>query len=305
MQKTDVRPTAATGESKLHFLDYWRVIRVRLGIVILSFLLVVITAGVTTYFQPRKYRAAVTLQLREPTGSFAVFRTDGSEGGGNQDPRFIATQNELITTHDFLNPVIDGQDLQRKWATDGLPLPKESAYYKLRSMISLKPVRGTDLLELAVMSTSPDEAKQIDDAVADSYQNIRKSTDRIVAQGGIADLNTHLDTMRQTVLVLRQKMAQFRKDHPELRDPNPDDITRHEDPYEAEVNTKQQEVDRYTTQIAGYKGQLDQVTQLRGDELMRALAVLNINDPTIQNILPKYQDAVSGEAQLLNSGAWA
>ena len=35
---------------------------------------------------------------------------------------------------------------------------------------------------------------------------------------------------------------------------------------------------------------------------MRALATLNIADPTVQQILPKYQDAVSSEAQLLNSG---
>ncbi len=64
MQKTDARHSAAAGESKLHFLDYWRVIRVRFGIVLLSFLLVVITAAITTYFQPRKYRASVTLELR-------------------------------------------------------------------------------------------------------------------------------------------------------------------------------------------------------------------------------------------------
>ena len=59
MQKPEPRQHVAPGESKLHFLDYWRVVRVRFGIVLLSFLLVVITAGVTTYFQPRKYRASV------------------------------------------------------------------------------------------------------------------------------------------------------------------------------------------------------------------------------------------------------
>ena len=35
---------------------------------------------------------------------------------------------------------------------------------------------------------------------------------------------------------------------------------------------------------------------------MRALSVLQINDPTIQSILPKYQEAISAEAQMLNSG---
>ena len=58
MQKSEARhPKLAPlpASRSCTFLDYWRVIRVRFGIVLLSFLLVVITAGITTYFQPRKY----------------------------------------------------------------------------------------------------------------------------------------------------------------------------------------------------------------------------------------------------------
>ena len=35
---------------------------------------------------------------------------------------------------------------------------------------------------------------------------------------------------------------------------------------------------------------------------MRMMPTLNIQDPTIQKILPNYQEAVANEAQLLNSG---
>ena len=41
-------------EVKLHFLDYWRVIRIRWVLILLSFLLVLLTAAVVTYFQPHK-----------------------------------------------------------------------------------------------------------------------------------------------------------------------------------------------------------------------------------------------------------
>ena len=44
-----------SSEVKLHFLDYWRVVKVRSGIIALTFLLVVITAGITCYFLPRQY----------------------------------------------------------------------------------------------------------------------------------------------------------------------------------------------------------------------------------------------------------
>ena len=33
-------------EAKLHFLDYWRVVKLRLGLILLTFFLVMVTAGV-------------------------------------------------------------------------------------------------------------------------------------------------------------------------------------------------------------------------------------------------------------------
>jgi capsular exopolysaccharide synthesis family protein len=50
------------------------------------------------------------------------------------------------------------------------------------------------------------------------------------------------------------------------------------------------------------QAQLDQVNRLQSDELMVALHMLNIDDPTVTKILPLYQDTVSEEASLLSSG---
>ena len=302
MQKTDARNPVAPGDSKLHFLDYWRVIRVRFGIVVLSFLLVVITAAITTYFQPRKYRAAVTLELKMAADRQNIFGADNSVSVPAQDPRFILTQNEILTSREILNPVVDSQDLQRKWANDAVPISKEAAYGRLRSMISLKPVRGTELLELSALSTNPEEAKHLVDAVTESYQNIRKTNDLRQSNESQNVLVRDLDAQRQKVDGLRQKLADYRKTHPNLRDPNPDVQETRVDPYQAQVDSRQGEVDKYTTQVAALTSQLGQVSQLKGDELMRALAVLQINDPTVQGILPKYQEAVSNEALMLNSG---
>ena len=48
-----------TNEVKLHFLDYWRTIKMRMGLILLTFFLVMVTAGVTTYFMPREYFSKV------------------------------------------------------------------------------------------------------------------------------------------------------------------------------------------------------------------------------------------------------
>ena len=301
MQKPEPRQHVAPGESKLHFLDYWRVVRVRFGIVLLSFLLVVITAGVTTYFQPRKYRASVTLELRLG-GGYKIFKQDQSDSMGSVDARFVPTQTEILRSREVLNPVVDSQDLQRKWSNDGSPISKEGAYGRLAGMVMLKPVRGTDMMELSVQSTIPDEAKRLVDAVAESYQSIRTSNDSRVGEKGRQVVDSEIDAGRQKVESLRLKLAKYRTDHPGMIDPDPDGVSKHADPFEMEVSQRQGEVDHYTTSVAGLTSQLNKIGELRGEELMRALAVLQINDPTVSSILPKYQDATSAEAQLLNSG---
>ena len=50
------------------------------------------------------------------------------------------------------------------------------------------------------------------------------------------------------------------------------------------------------------KRELGLIFGLKGEDLMRMMATLQIQDPTIQKILPNYQDAVAQEANLLNSG---
>ena len=65
MQTSQNFSEAGSGEIKLHLLDYWRVIRVRLPLIILVFLLIVITAGIGTYLTPRQYLSSVTMQVKE------------------------------------------------------------------------------------------------------------------------------------------------------------------------------------------------------------------------------------------------
>ena len=46
------------------------------------------------------------------------------------------------------------------------------------------------------------------------------------------------------------------------------------------------------------KTQLHRLEGIKGEDLMRMLATLKIEDPTITKILPNYQDTVAIEAQL-------
>jgi uncharacterized protein involved in exopolysaccharide biosynthesis len=64
-----------TEEVKLHFLDYWRVIRVRWVLIVLAFLLVLITAAIVTYFQPRLFQSSVFIEVRSTAENPRIFGT--------------------------------------------------------------------------------------------------------------------------------------------------------------------------------------------------------------------------------------
>ena len=302
MQKTDARHSSTAGESKLHFLDYWRVIRVRFGIVLLSFLLVVITAAVVTYFLPRKYRSAVSMEVRAPQEDLSTFTTNVRSATA-MDPQFLPTQLEIIRSHEVLDPVLNSEGLSQAWAQEGVPLPKEAAYGKLAGMVDLKLRRGTAILDLEVTSLKPEEAKTLATAVADSYRKTRQARviDPAVLVAGVAD--RQVQEGRELLSKLDTKMTQYRKDHPDSRFDNIfDSKNSGEDPFQPEINSLQQEVDKEQATLAGLTNQLQKVSNLKGDELTRALPTLGLKEPTVERVLPLYQGANSEEAALLNSG---
>lgn len=302
MQKSDARSSSAAGEAKLHFLDYWRVIRVRFGIVVLSFLLVLITAGITTYFMPKKYRSSVTVELRMPNSDPRLFK-DLSGSNPSIDAGYSATQFEIIQRKEILYPVVDSQDLPKRWATDGVPATREQCYWKLRGMLTLKPIRTTQLLDISVTSTSAPEAALLVNAVVQSYEEALKSQYTDIA--GVADeaIEKDLVAQRKRVDELNGKLLKMQQANPLLNDLNMSrSAGMSEDPRAAQIAAKEAEVNKSQTVVAALQSQLDQVARLKGEELMRALATLEISDPTVQKILPQYQEAVSSEAGLLNSG---
>ena len=287
-------------EVKLHALDYWRVIRVRLGIVVLAFLLVLLTTGVTTYFMPRQYRSTVSMELKYESENMRVFEQNRA---GGLDPRFAPTQFEIMQRKEVLYPVIDKLKLVQRFGNDaGTTITKELAYFKLRNLLSLKQVRNTEVLDLSVTYTDPAAAAEIVNAVADSYQAKKREQKQDLTSSSLFQLNSQLEAQRAKVSELTAKLAKMRKDDPTIVDNENDRTIGVEDPRKQVVASKEEEFSKSTTQLAALNSQLGQIEKLKGDELLRAIPLLEINDPTILKVFPLYQEAVASEAAMMNSG---
>src|SRR5215813_3727218 len=107
----------ASQENKLHFLDYWRIIRIRKTVILAVFLLVVITATLVTFVLPKKYESKVRLKIEGDIADIG-FMGEGRYQGSRYDIYFLQTEFEIIQSQMILQPVIEDEtlDLNKKWA---------------------------------------------------------------------------------------------------------------------------------------------------------------------------------------------
>src|SRR5258708_10399652 len=183
--------------AKLHILDYWHLIRIRLGSVALIFLLVVITVSATTFLLPKEYMSFTTIEVETNTNPARIF-TNTSTTDVN-DPKFTQTQVEIIARKGVLYPVIQRLDLEKRWARRGQPLSLEAAYSKLQSMLQPTEIRNTNLIQISVYSTDPQEAALLANTVAQEYIEQRISEAQTVISKGLDQLRDEVTQKERAV----------------------------------------------------------------------------------------------------------
>jgi polysaccharide biosynthesis transport protein len=287
---------------KIHFLDYWRIIRVRLGLVFLVFLLVFGTAAVVSYFAPREYSSFTTIELQPDMTSVRIFDTQAQAiNNPAYDPKFVPTQFQIITRKGVLYPVIEQLDLQKKWGINGGTVPKEVAYNKLKKMLSLEEVRNTNLIQITVFSVDPAEAALLANTIAQVYMDQRIGERQRIVAKGLEQLQDEVRKKEKEVNEAYAEASQLRTENG-IVDPNPDGLdgsTRVED---SSVLANQAKVDQTQSEVATLRSRVQQLEGLKRGDLMRAAGLLNLNDPIIEQKLPIYQTAQAEKARLLNSG---
>lgn len=288
------------GEVNLHFMDYWRVVRIRLPLIILVFLLVVITAGVVTYFMPRQYASSVTMQIKQNDTYMRVF-DDRAGGGGGFDPRFITTQFEIIQRKEILYPVIESLGLEPKWKKLYGIAGKEQTLYRLRKMIDVREIRNTELIQITVMSQDKQEAADIANRIAEVYRDRRVEEQQRVVSTSLVQLQEEVSKQSRKVDQLRAEAQRIRIEN-QIQDLNPDSV---EDPMQAANQVLlgvEQQVSDERLKISALRAKYEQISKLTDDQIMRSITTLDVNDPTILQMLPQYQEVSSEEARVLNSG---
>ena len=190
-------------ELKLHALDYWQVIRNRYGVILLAFFLVFMTAAVITYMMPKQYIGKVQLQIHQSSETWQIFNDGGGAGYNNMiTPNFIQTQFMIINSKETLYQVIDKMGLVERWEADN----RQQAYIMLLDKIEAEEVRGTDLIDIIVYSTDPQEAADLANSIANAYVGRRSEWEKTRSKKALDTLDYQLTQQEEKVEQARIKM---------------------------------------------------------------------------------------------------
>ncbi len=287
-----------SSEVKLHFLDYWRVIRVRWGLVLLTFLLVMVSAGVTCWFLPREYFSKATIEVKPERNKVIDVFKEGSGAGSSSN--FMATQFQVIQKKEILYPVIERLKLQEKWTGGGPQLPKLEAYNKLMRKLSLNTDRGTDLINVGVFDTDAQEAADIANTIAAIYVEKRKSGEGDSVTKALLQLDESINAKRRDVEDKRAKATKLRLDN-NITDPDPENLSVQDVTYgtvqrlETAAQEARLEVGKLTTQ-------LQQIDAAKPEELPVLLETIQMPNPTVTHIVAAKQEAAIELPRLMNAG---
>ncbi len=290
-----------TEEVKLHFLDYWRVVRVRWVLILLAFLLVLVTAAVVTYFQPRQYQSSVFVEVKSTAQNLRIFSTTGDPNLPVHDPQLAPTVYQVIQRTGILYPVIEDLKLQDKWTHGGSRPTREQAYQMLRNKLDVEEVRNTDLLQISVLDGDPQQAADIANKIVAVYQDKRVEEEKDIMNRAVSTMNEEVEKQRRAVAAAEAEVTRIR-DEEHIVDLNPESMEDSQGPVNTIVIKQETELNEADARISLLSSRLQGIEKVKGEELIRMLPTLEIQDPTIQKILPSYQEAVAQEALLLNSG---
>jgi len=200
-------------ETKLHFLDYWRIIRIRKTVILAVFTLVVLTAILVTYMMPQRYASTALIKVERDITDIRGF-VDPLYNPG-YDPYFIETEFQVINSEVVLTNVVNELDLMRRWGEKynaGQPLTMTEALMLLRNRMDLSPRRNTSIIEIRVVSEDPQEAADIANAIARSYEHYRIEQRKKLSMGGIAVLMERLEEHQKRIDETQRELDRLRRE---------------------------------------------------------------------------------------------
>jgi succinoglycan biosynthesis transport protein ExoP len=202
-------------ETKLHFLDYWRIIRIRKAIIITVFLITAIIATAVTFILPESYSATCRIKVESDTARTEI-PTPGTEMTPSQstyDPYFLQTTFEIMQSEVVLSNVVSELNLDVEWGRKyygGETLKTTEAMEMLKRRMELKTVRNTKLISITVYSDDKYECAKLANAIGTAYKEYRLRSRKDPAVEGLDGLQDDLKDSEAKIQVAQSNVDYLR-----------------------------------------------------------------------------------------------
>lgn len=288
-------------EASLHAVDYWQVIKNRYGVILLTFLLVFMTAAVITYVMPKRYTSTSVVQVNPRTPDMRIFGTgfDDASGAAQMTQSFFGTEFEVIRSQKTLLLVIGALDLTTRWGVD-----KEQALHTLKEIVDTQNIRGTDLINITVRHTNAEDARDVAMEVAKAYRDRRGELEQDRAQKALDKLDKALreqedrvEEKRKVLNTIVETKNIVYKGGESIFGAAP--VGADEDAVARSATMSYEQLEQEKVQL---ESQIKTLLGYTSDQLIDFAAGLNLPENTVKRVKPEYDDAKTQLIALKASG---
>jgi succinoglycan biosynthesis transport protein ExoP len=287
-------------EPRLHFLDYWRIIRIRKAIIITVFLITAIVATAVTFLLPESYASTARIRI-EPDFIADITGVGSHVTYASYDPYFIQTEFEIIQDRVVLGKVIEALNLNVEWGKkyfggETLKTPETMEFLKRR--MSLMPVRNTKLIEITIYSEDKNDAARLANAIAEAYRNYRLNLRKQLTLNGIKVLEDQFESEGAQIQAVQTNVDNLRKEL-SINDSDPNSMN-------PTATLSQEQVRNYNamrlegeTRYMKLEKQLTQLQALSPDKMRDVLPTL-APDSALSDLLNKLHESQQTFVTLTN-----
>jgi len=272
-------------EASLHAVDYWQVIKNRYGVILLTLLLVFMTAAVITYVMPKKYESRATIEVKPRTPSIIPLGEQNAtaSGASRMTPQFFGTEFAKIKSRNSLAKVVERLELPHKWGVD-----KEIALNILQDIVKTQEIRGTDLISISVRHEKKEDARDITAEVAKAYKEYRSEIEKRDADRALKELAKAVQDQADTVeedrktltnIVRTKRIPYFGENSLYQQNGLNDD---------QEARSVQQNYTELEQQKLQLESQINSLLKYDSEQLLAYASTLDLQDNLIRTLYPQY-----------------
>lgn len=188
-------------EGQAHLKDYLQVILARRWFLVAFFVIVVGAVAVNTYTQVPVFKASALI-LIEPKQINVTNVKDLYDPTGGASFEYLKTQHQLLASRRIGEPVLSDLGLDQRYGLGGF----------LGSIV-VEPLQNTRLVNVGFLSTDPEEAARVANALVAAYVRDNRQRSLGVSDAGLKDLRERAKELRIKVDHAGQALEAFQQKH--------------------------------------------------------------------------------------------